>query len=866
MRLFIITLFCLVGIDSVAQSAQPKTYALIVGLSEYKEIAPLQFADRDATAFAGFLTTQHVPEANIKLFLNQEATRLNILDELSSLTQTLNPHDRFYFYFGGHGDLEAKIGAENALLLLYYSYKSGYFKGNEYLQLSELKSWFDALAKKQVEVIFIADACHSGGLIGGKDGVSKTQQALQARWAGITKLLSCRADEYSLEGKQWGGGRGLFSYHLVNGLTGRADANQDKRVSLKELNTYLTSNVVKEANPNVQTPVVLGDAGQLLAAVSEEGLAELAAYEQRNFPIITEVNLKGDNEKATAELMSKLDTSLVNAYKRFSKALKEKRVSVYDDSTDNALLYYRRLTARSIPANLIQLMKRNLVAGLMDRELSMMRAVREKGEGRVYDFNTPVTPAIRNLEEALKLFGPSHYIYPLLQARILVLQSQILPKQKPLSQTETIDQNRKQIQDFYQQMYTNRQNMLLAGLRLEPNMISTYALLSSVYQDKRLVFLSKTNNQQLLDSALYYQQKVVDLLPNQSSAWLNLANTYRSMQGANDRPNPKTIDYYLKAIALDSTSQEAYLGLGYLSRGADIHATYHDYPQAIRCLEKVVSFYETKDQAFLAKGIDSYTKELNSEEYNMNKNNYVLLLHGLIELQSLHKVMGDTKKADSYFDRFTQKADILHSAYGYGNAFIALYTDFQWSEDESDLSKALNFQQKTLERTEDNIKVAPAADKPLQTLKYRELLKGIGVTNRALKNYDEAEKYLQQAMVYPVLDGPFTGKLKLIGSSSVTYQNRLLLVPGGTQKMRNGDYHYRIEANAEMFFIKWEQHKPDEAFAWLEKAFQQSVVEHGNDVTGQSFEQAIFEAYKDMDQQRYKTLKAKYFPPTTDKK
>ena len=111
-------------------------------------------------------------------------------------------------------------------------------------------------------------------------------------------------------------------------------------------------------------------------------------------------------------------------------------------------------------------MKRNLGAGLMERELTIMRAVREKGQGWVSDFNTPVTPAIRNLEEAMKLFGTSHYIYPLLQARILVLQSQLLPKQKPLPQTETIDQNLKYLKEFYQQVYANRQKLLLAGLRV----------------------------------------------------------------------------------------------------------------------------------------------------------------------------------------------------------------------------------------------------------------------------------------------------------------------------------------------------------------------------------------------------------------
>ncbi len=158
-------------------------------------------------------------------------------------------------------------------------------------------------AKKQVNVVFIADACHSGGLIGGKEGVSKTQKALQESWGRVTKILSCQANEFSLEGKQWGGGRGLFSYHLVNGLTGRADVNKDNKISLAELNSYLKTNVLREANPNVQTPVVLGNEAQFLSNVSKEGLARLDDYEKRNFPVITEVNLKGKEDQIIADLV-----------------------------------------------------------------------------------------------------------------------------------------------------------------------------------------------------------------------------------------------------------------------------------------------------------------------------------------------------------------------------------------------------------------------------------------------------------------------------------------------------------------------------------------------------------------------------------
>ena len=39
--------------------------------------------------------------------------------------------------------------------------------------------------------------------------------------------MSCQPNEYSIEGEQWGGGRGAFSYHLVDALYGLADANAD---------------------------------------------------------------------------------------------------------------------------------------------------------------------------------------------------------------------------------------------------------------------------------------------------------------------------------------------------------------------------------------------------------------------------------------------------------------------------------------------------------------------------------------------------------------------------------------------------------------------------------------------------------------
>jgi uncharacterized caspase-like protein len=355
-----------------AQLQSQNTYALVIGISKYKEITPLQYADRDAVAFTEFLKTQNVPESNIKLILNEEATRLNVVDGLYALASKAKAKDRFYFYFGGHGDLEAEISAENSLLLLHESFKKNYFQGSEFIQFFELKEWLGNLAKKQVEVVFIADACHSGGLIGGKEGTAKTQTALTENWAGVTKILSCKSNELSLEGKQWGGGRGLFSYHLVKGLAGYADANKDKKISIVELDKYLTTNVLAKANPNIQTPVVIGNATQQISIANTEGVNKIDALDQTNFALMTEVNTKG-NDKKSLEDLAKLDTTIVETYKKFSKALKEKRIAPHDDSLDCALIHYRKLGTYNLPDNLMQMIKRNMGVGLMQLELDILK-------------------------------------------------------------------------------------------------------------------------------------------------------------------------------------------------------------------------------------------------------------------------------------------------------------------------------------------------------------------------------------------------------------------------------------------------------------------------------------------------------------
>lgn len=870
------------GFAATTLEAQ-STYALIIGISQYKEMPALQYADRDAIAFAEFVKGQGAAEEQVKIFLNEEATRLNIVDELYNLSKKTKAGDRLYFYFGGHGDLEAQIAYHNSLLLLYGSLRKNYFQGQEFLQLSELRSWLGTLAQKKVQVVFIADACHSGGLIGGKEGLSKTQQALQESWAGVTKILSSQSNEYSLEGKQWGDGRGLFSYHLVNGLKGKADANKNKQVSLGELELYLKTNVVKEAAPNSQTPLIQGEAKELLAMVNELELKKLLDAERLGFPIITEANFKANIE----DLLVELDSSLVGTYKRFRKALDEKRINVFDDKNDYALLHYRTMAEAKVPEKISSVMKRSLAAALLERELNLLKDVRERGAGylRRNDTANPNTllNAIQNLKEAQKVLGTAHYFYPLLQSRIWVLDAQLplQPSTAALSTNRTPEQINEDGRLAYEAHKRKERSLMRQALEVEPNMISTYSLLSSSYRAlAEMAIISPDDMSRKLDSALYYQERVAELLPNQAQAHYNLANNYAPVPYANPAgksiPHPKAIAHFERAIQLDSFLLPAYPALGDLYMGLQIQPNgfrdmatdpeYRNYPKAIACFEKALSIYELDEQKLIQQ---NQLKLPKGEGYGHVFNNLIGLVNAWNKLYFLYKASGDSVRMKKDLQKAFQRAEQEDNPLG--ALFIAwnMFKVFSWSEDPDEFKIVLQLNQIALLKREIELQGATKQEKPLLALKYREQLKNIGAMHAALKNYAEAEKYYLAAIAYPIPPTPITQYLRLQGVIAYFEPDEYYIFDPCTHCIQGSaeeGYRYSLDAYEGMFHLKYQQNKVDEAFKWLEKAFQQAVKENGNDTSSEFMEEAIFGAYPSLDQARFKTLKAKYFPPVNAEK
>jgi len=240
--------FILFILKASSCSAQT-TYAVVVGISDYQILdfrtGDLRFADDDAERFTAFLKSSaggNVPSQNIILLTNKNAGQSNILLAMDLFQKAL-PKDRIIFYFSGHGLEKAFVP---------YDVRLGNY--SSFLTHDEVKARF-----KQSHAgtkIVIADACLSGSMRSEKlpsTAVKVTSKSF--RDTNVAMILSSRSTQTSAETITVHGG--IFTYFLIRGLNGYADANQDKKVTIRELYKYIAPRT-KKSTPNNQAPVFAG--------------------------------------------------------------------------------------------------------------------------------------------------------------------------------------------------------------------------------------------------------------------------------------------------------------------------------------------------------------------------------------------------------------------------------------------------------------------------------------------------------------------------------------------------------------------------------------------------------------------------------
>lgn len=241
------------------QFGDVKIWAVVVGIADYTYMPTLHYTDDDAYKYYSFLKSPEggaVPDRQIKLLIDDQATRDAIVDALYTTYVRADENDVVVFYYSGHG--------LNGALVPY-----DYDGVNNRLYHDELKQAFDVCKAKQK--LFIADACYSGSLLSYNslgntlaargdevlDALRKFYHAFDNCRPGLAVMLSSNSDDLSYEDN--GIRSGVFSHFLMRGLSGEADDNHDGLIVLSELSRYVISRVSKYT-VGAQTPLLMGNA------------------------------------------------------------------------------------------------------------------------------------------------------------------------------------------------------------------------------------------------------------------------------------------------------------------------------------------------------------------------------------------------------------------------------------------------------------------------------------------------------------------------------------------------------------------------------------------------------------------------------
>lgn len=225
-----------------------KVWAVVAGVASYDHMPVLRYTDDDAYRFYAFLKSLEggaLPDEQIRILIDEEATRDNVLGTLDEVFSMAGPQDLVIFYFSGHG-------LNGSFLPIDFD---GY---NNKIMHEEIAAAFNKT--KARFKLCLADACHSGSLIAMRSGepepaLVQFYQTLSKSVSGTALIMSSKADETSLESS--GLRQGVFSHFLIRGLKGEADTNKDKVISVEELYNYINGKV-RDYTGNRQSPVIKG--------------------------------------------------------------------------------------------------------------------------------------------------------------------------------------------------------------------------------------------------------------------------------------------------------------------------------------------------------------------------------------------------------------------------------------------------------------------------------------------------------------------------------------------------------------------------------------------------------------------------------
>jgi uncharacterized caspase-like protein/peptidoglycan/xylan/chitin deacetylase (PgdA/CDA1 family) len=232
-------------IQRTAAAGYANSWAILVGIDDYKKWPHLQYAVRDAEGVGQVLVQKFgfAPERVITL-KNAQATRAGILGAFHDLLG-LQPNDRVFMFFAGHGATRKLSSGRDLGYIVPYDADPDNL-ALDAIPMTEIQNIAESLPAKHE--LFVMDACYSGlGLTRG--GTNSAFLRDNARRLGRQMLTAGGTDQLVSDGGP--NGHSIFTWTLMQGLGGKADLNGDGMITATELAAYVAPAV---SSVSRQTP------------------------------------------------------------------------------------------------------------------------------------------------------------------------------------------------------------------------------------------------------------------------------------------------------------------------------------------------------------------------------------------------------------------------------------------------------------------------------------------------------------------------------------------------------------------------------------------------------------------------------------
>lgn len=212
-------------------------HVVAVGISSYKNPSlNLNYGVADAKGLVSYFEKQPKTlyrDVVIHTLYDTQASKDGILAVLDELKNT-NPEDAVVIYLAGHGDTLGETW-------YFMPYDVRYPEREDEVRSRGLSSNDINDRIKNIgaqKVLMLVDACKSGAAMVAMRGFEDRKSLMRvARAAGVHVVAAAGKEQFAAEITQLG--HGLFTYTLLEGLSGKADRKSSKVVTVRNLTNYI---------------------------------------------------------------------------------------------------------------------------------------------------------------------------------------------------------------------------------------------------------------------------------------------------------------------------------------------------------------------------------------------------------------------------------------------------------------------------------------------------------------------------------------------------------------------------------------------------------------------------------------------------